>query len=224
MSEIGELFGALAKAQGEMEAARKDRRNEFFRSSYADLSSVWDACRGPLSANDLCVIQSPEPTEGAFVTVLTTLGHQSGVSVSSRTTLPVLPDKKGNLTAQSYGSALTYARRYGLMAMVGIAPADDDDGNAASRQKERPTVSWGTTTAGKAINELLPDVPEIAAEVRQELGGGLDPVEVLKRVLAYLKQQSNANPAADPRSPAAGSGPEPACMAGSVPDDGPKAF
>jgi hypothetical protein len=124
---IGKLAEALSKAQGAMEGASKSAENPFFKSKYADLASVWDACRGPLSANGLAVIQVPAaPTAPGRVAIDTILAHASGEWISG--VLELTPVKSD---PQSVGSAITYARRYGLQAIVGIAP-EDDDGNAAS--------------------------------------------------------------------------------------------
>lgn len=121
---IGKLALALSKAQGEIKAAVKDSDNPFFKSKYADLASVWDACRKALSDNELAVVQTTVNGEGC--TVETTLIHSSGEYVGGVLYLkPVKDDPQG------VGSAITYARRYGLAAIVGIAP-EDDDGNAAS--------------------------------------------------------------------------------------------
>ena len=128
-AEIGELAKALAAAQGEMTAASKDANNPYFDSRYATLASVWDAIRGPLSRNGLSVSQVLEtPDAGPGVIVRTMLLHSSGQWICSRYVMPI-PDK---LTPQAVGSAITYARRYALSAIVGIAPDDDDDGNGAS--------------------------------------------------------------------------------------------
>ena len=125
---IKELATALSKAQGAMEGAKKDSANPFFRSKYADLASAWESCRKPLSDNGLSVIQTTDILpEG--LRLITTLLHTSGEWVSG--ILPVKPVKDD---PQGMGSAMTYARRYGLMAIVGIAP-EDDDGNAASGKK-----------------------------------------------------------------------------------------
>jgi hypothetical protein len=126
---IGELAKALAAAQGEMTSASKDATNPHFKSRYATLASVWDAIRGPLSRNGLSVSQVLEtPDAGSGVIVRTMLLHSSGQWIASRYVMPI-PDK---LTPQAVGSAITYARRYALSAIVGIAPDDDDDGNGAS--------------------------------------------------------------------------------------------
>jgi hypothetical protein len=128
-ADIGELAKALAAAQGEMTAASKDGTNPHFKSRYATLASVWDAIRGPLSRNGLSVSQVLEtPDAGPGVIVRTMLLHSSGQWICSRYVMPI-HDK---LTPQAVGSAITYARRYALSAIVGIAPDDDDDGNAAS--------------------------------------------------------------------------------------------
>jgi hypothetical protein len=126
--QINELAAALAKAQGEMRGAAKDSTNPHFHSQYADLASVWDACRGPLSRNGLSVVQCAGKIDGNNLLMTTILLHSSGQSITSELSLPV-----SKLDAQGVGSAITYARRYSLAAMVGIA-ADDDDGNAASEQ------------------------------------------------------------------------------------------
>ncbi len=135
MSETstGKLAEALAKAQAAMEAAAKDRTNPAFKSKYADLTSVWDACRAALTSNGLAVAQIMVSAPEGFVAVETRLLHTSGESLSSVCTLPAT--KKD---AQGYGSAITYARRYGLSAMVGVVADDDDDGNAASGRATPP--------------------------------------------------------------------------------------
>lgn len=123
---IGKLALALSKAQGMLKGAAKDSENPHFRSKYADLASVWDACREALSKNEIAIIQ---PLSGGpdTITITTILVHSSGESVYSALTLrPTKPDPQG------IGSAATYGRRYGLAAMVGVAP-EDDDGNAASQ-------------------------------------------------------------------------------------------
>lgn len=125
---ISKLAAALSKAQASIEAAKKDSKNPFFNSKYADLSSVWGAIRAPLTANELSIIQEPGSEQGKVI-ITTTLLHSSGEYVRSSLTLPVT-----KADAQGYGSAITYARRYALQSVVGIAP-EDDDGNAASDKK-----------------------------------------------------------------------------------------
>jgi len=126
---IKELASALAQAQRDMTGAKKDTANPFFKSKYADLASCWGAARGVLPHNGLCVIQTTQQSDKDEVIVLTRLAHTSGEWIEGELALPV-----SKADAQGYGSALTYARRYGLCAIVGIAP-EDDDGNAAAAAK-----------------------------------------------------------------------------------------
>ncbi len=127
---INEIATALAKAQGQIEAAMKDKTNPHLRSKYADLASVWDACRHQLSSNGIAIVQAPETTEKG-VSIETLLCHSSGQWVKSSCFIPV--DK---YTAQGFGSAITYARRYSLAAFVGVAPDDDDGNGAGSGEKQ----------------------------------------------------------------------------------------
>jgi len=122
--QINELAAALSKAQGEITGAIRDSTNPHFRSKYADLSSVWDAIRAPFAKHGLSIVQGLSSNESG-VQCETLLAHSSGQWISSTLTIPA--DKQN---AHGYGSAATYARRFGLQAIAGIAPIDDD-GNAA---------------------------------------------------------------------------------------------
>lgn len=128
---IGALGGALAKAQAAMKPAVKDAQNPHFKSSYADLASVWEACRTHLTANAIAVVQSPE-ADGKRVSVTTLLTHGSGEWLQGTLVMTARDD-----SPQSIGSAITYGRRYGLASMVGVAPDDDDDGNAAQGRPQQ---------------------------------------------------------------------------------------
>ncbi len=126
MSEnINEIMTALSKAQGKIQPASKDKSNPFFKSKYADLSSVWEACRDSLSENGLAVVQTIQQKQEGL-TLITTLGHSSGQWIKSE--MPIIVSKND---PQSLGSAITYYRRYSLSAIVGVAPNDDDDGEKA---------------------------------------------------------------------------------------------
>lgn len=124
---IKELAAALAKAQAEITTAKKDSTNPHFKSKYADLASVWDAIRAPLTKHGLSVAQFPGTTETGAVSLTTVLMHSSGEWMSG--VVSVKPSQDTN--PQVYGSILTYLRRYALQSAVGIA-ADDDDGNAGA--------------------------------------------------------------------------------------------
>ena len=148
-AEINELAEALAKAQGVISGAAKERINPFFKSSYADLTSVWDACREALSKNSLAVIQTTACTNGA-VTLITTLAHSSGQWI--RGTYPIDPVKDD---PQGHGSALTYARRYSLASIVGVAPrSDDDDAEGASGRKATPDADQGASPTSETGRDL----------------------------------------------------------------------
>ena len=126
---IANLTLALSIVQGKMTYAIKDSANPFFKSKYADLESVWDACRSLLSENGLAVMQFPGEYFDGAMRLTTIISHKSGEFISQEMSVPVTkPD------AQGAGSALTYMRRYALAAVVGVVQADDD-GNAASSPK-----------------------------------------------------------------------------------------
>ena len=148
--QINELASALSKAQGQIKGAIKDTSNPFFKSKYADLASVWDACREPLSNNGLSVMQTTIGDDPTKVTVVTTLAHTSGQWIQGQLTLmPAKADPQG------IGSAITYARRYALAAIVGVAP-DDDDGNAASGKSDAPeTVKIPPKVVSQVIEQSL---------------------------------------------------------------------
>lgn len=152
MSEsISNLCAALALAQSEIVNPAKDTLNPFFRSRYSSLAACWDACRGPLSKNGLSVAQFPLADVNK-ITVITMLMHKTGEWMRSALTMTV-PDA----TPQSIGSAITYAKRYAICSIVGLAPEDsDDDGAAASgtvapkeksKAQERPGFSTGIPVA-----------------------------------------------------------------------------
>ena len=121
---IAALAEALSKAQGAIDDATNAGINPHFKSKYADLASVRAVIRGPLSANGLSIVQLPRAQNGV-VEVDTMLLHKTGEYISETLRMPVAkPDAHG------IGSAISYARRYGIMSILCIA-ADDDDGNAA---------------------------------------------------------------------------------------------
>ncbi len=125
MDDTKELSAAMAKAFGQIEGAVKGKTNPAFRSKYADLAAVTDAIKPALAEHGLWYRQVLHPVESG-VCVETIIHHASGQSLACG---PLhLPASKQD--AQGYGSALTYARRYSLMAAFAV-PAEDDDGQAA---------------------------------------------------------------------------------------------
>lgn len=164
---IGKLAEALAKAQSEMSNAAKDKNNPFFKSKYADLTSVWDACRDPLTKNGLAVTQIIAIYEQGGVILKSVLLHSSGEWVESM--MPVVPVKND---PQSMGSAITYARRFALSALVGVAPGDDDDGNEASGRSHepvRPKMEPKASVAPKMPIAPPIDNPRISRDQAAEL-------------------------------------------------------
>jgi|DEB0MinimDraft_10_1074344.scaffolds.fasta_scaffold60774_2 hypothetical protein len=142
------LFGALAKAQSEMKNAPLNKVNPHFKSRYADLSAIRDAVIPALTKNSLCVFQSPTTIDGQQVLV-TTIAHSLGGVIQSET--PICSDTS---KPQPYGSALTYARRYGLAAICNISADEDDDANAAQSAPAAPEKLI-TPENAKIINDLI---------------------------------------------------------------------
>ena len=155
---IAALAASLSKAQASIEGAVKGKVNPAFKSKYADLSSVWEACREALTENGLSVVQSPGPVADGRMELTTMLLHASGEWMRGTLTIPL-----GKVDAQSYGSALTYGRRYALAAFVGVSP-DDDDGNAAAKSK--PPAN--TYRAEPASHEPEGPVRKSAAQCKRD--------------------------------------------------------
>jgi hypothetical protein len=120
------IDAALAKAQGEIEHAVKDKTNPHFRSKYADLTSVWGACRDALSKNGISVTQWPIHSTDGRLHIMTRLAH-AGEWMCAHFSLPVQKQD-----AHGYASGTTYAKRIALSAAVGVVADEDDDGNAAT--------------------------------------------------------------------------------------------
>ena len=133
---INQIAAAVIAAQGEMGSAKKTADNPFFKSKYADLAGVVETARPVLTRHGLGVVQSAD-CDGELAVVETLLVHTSGEWFKSRTVL-----KPTKADPQGMGSAVTYARRYAYMAIIGMA-AEDDDGNAASQpvNRQAPAVS-----------------------------------------------------------------------------------
>lgn len=128
-TELGQFADAMAKAQASMGGATKGSRNPHFNSAFADLASVVNVVKGPLSANGIAFVQMPS-SSGDLVSVTTRLVHSSGEWMQC--TLSARPRKND---PQGVGSVVTYLKRYTLQAMCGVS-SEDDDGNAGSREPE----------------------------------------------------------------------------------------
>jgi hypothetical protein len=140
---ITELAKALHKAQSDMRGAKKTSRNPFFNSKYADLSEIIDVAKDGLKNNGLSFSQFPLSEDGKCG-VETILMHTSGEWISQ--TLMLACSKQD---PQAYGSAITYARRYSLQAILGI-PSEDDDANEATFDKAN-TQSESLCSCGNTI-------------------------------------------------------------------------
>jgi Tfp pilus assembly protein PilZ len=123
---------ALLKAQKEMGTAKKDAKNPFFKSNYADLNSIREASMPHLNNNGIVVLQPTAFIDGKNF-IKTILLHESGESIEALT--EIIYSKQND--AQSQGSGITYARRYGLQSLVNVG-AEDDDGNKASNPTPQP--------------------------------------------------------------------------------------
>ena len=131
---IKNLSAALVKAQASMGGAVKDSKNPFFKSSYADLTSVIMAIKEPFSKAGIAYTQFPTNDENR-VGVVTRLMHESGEWLETSYTLPLVKNDP-----QSAGSAITYARRYALQSIAGIPTADDDAESAMIRGIQEPVI------------------------------------------------------------------------------------
>ena len=138
---ITKIAPALLKAQKGIGFAVKGSTNPFFHSNYADLGSVMEACKDKLNENGISVLQ-PVGTDEVGVYVETILLHESGEFISDRMRISV----KEENNPQAQGSAITYARRYGLQSMVFIPAEDDDAEKAMKRKVEKPTANLSSGT------------------------------------------------------------------------------
>jgi len=151
--DMKEFYTAMAKVQGQLEGAIKDKNNPHFKSNYADLESVWGVARKPLSDNGFSVMQTPCKSGEHLITTIT---HSSGAFV--RGSYPFHTDTKRNgMNPSTYMSSLTYARRGALVSLIGIHQTDDD-GNEASdlvASKDEDTKSVKKSYPSKTINKTV---------------------------------------------------------------------
>lgn len=153
--QVNELYTALSKAQAEMDHATKDSTNPHFKSKYADLASVLDACASALSKHGLIKTQTLF-YEDERQYLVTRIGHTSGQWIQSVAYLPQCA------RPQEFGSLLTYLRRYSLSAICGIAQ-EDDDANEANKG-----VDMKAPKGNKLSNEQINEIDKIIAEIGDE--------------------------------------------------------
>ena len=166
---------AFIAAQKEMGNAVKDSKNPFFKSSYADLNSVREACIPALNENGIAVLQPIVQIDGKNF-VKTLLLHESGESMESLT--EIVYSKQND--AQAQGSGITYARRYGLQSLVNIG-AEDDDGNKASEKPKSNHKQLANITDG-----LGEDMGELVKKNKQDKAN-----EFLKKIKIELEAASS---------------------------------
>lgn len=130
---IGKLSSALVKAIAEIRNTPASKENPHFRSRYTPLDDVLDSVRPILASHGLSALQSVSGASDT-ISVTTMILHESGEWIES----DALTMKAEKMTPQGQGSAITYARRYSLSGILGIATDPDDDGNEAGKPAEKP--------------------------------------------------------------------------------------
>ena len=176
---IEKLAVALSKAQGEMKGAKKDSKNQHWKSTYSDLLSVCNAVSQPFANNGLCFVQGAEFDEGK-ISVKTRLIHASGQWIESNT---ILPPTKNDV--QGYASAITYGRRYGLQSLAGV-PSVDDDGNDAVKTK---APVYDQELIGKIMDAKTEDeIGELFNSVKHEVATAHRPLFHNRRI--EIKEQA----------------------------------
>jgi hypothetical protein len=182
--EINELATALCQAQSQMGGAVKDSSNPFFKSNYADLTSVIKAIKQPFSDNGLSYSQFPVSDDNG-IGVATILMHTSGQWLKFEYTLPMV-----KRDPQAAGSAITYARRYALQSIAGIPTADDDAESAMLRGED-------------ITRRISPDQAECVKELLEQTSSDVDKfckafkcstvdqmqVQYLERAMAALRSK-----------------------------------
>lgn len=181
---IGKLAESLAKAQGEIKSAVKGKENPFFKSSYADLPAIMEACREPLSKNGIAVIQSVDFMDRSAENlpllsfIETKLLHSSGEWLSGR--YLVRPEKEN---PQGVGSAITYARRYALAAMIGVVAENEDDDAEGAMGRDNPPKQVERSTPKPPSEDAA---KKAAIAFAQKAGKELSDITVREQLTAWL--------------------------------------
>jgi hypothetical protein len=197
---LGKISPALVAAINAIDGVKKGAANPAFKGTkYATLEAVIEAAHEHLSANGLAVLQGPGPMQGTALTVTTRIIHQSGEWIETDFTIPLAKQDP-----QAAGSAVTYARRYSLMAMLNM-PAVDDDGEAAMQRgpapkavsDEPPSAVVQTATASLAMCRDEADLKEWTAS-NGAMIDGLSEVEKQGVRKAYAARQTAIKSATNP--------------------------
>ena len=164
---LNELFTALAKAQEEMEIAKLDSTNPFFKTKYADLASVVKASRPYLSKNGICIIQRIAPNGNGARYLFTRLCHSSGQWMESK--MQIDPPKND---IQSLGSYITYLRRYTYASIVGVVTSEEDDDGEGGMKEDRKKEVQQNNKITKAQLEVLANELEERETILESLLNG----------------------------------------------------
>lgn len=170
---LANIGAALSKVQGSVKVALKESDNPHLKSKYADLGSVWDACRAALAENNLSVVQLPVSDEPGYIALETMLLHASGEFIASTCRVKLQKDDP-----QGAGSGLTYLRRYSLSSALGIVSDIDDDGHAASTpeaaQKLQQSAARPSAPTKVADPAPVPIGDERGKKLHESLSGLLE--------------------------------------------------
>jgi hypothetical protein len=173
---LDNLFGALAKAQAEMEVAGLNSSNPFFKSKYADLASVVKASRPALAKHALCVIQQILMDKDGHQFLHTKLCHASGQWIESH--IRIVPPKND---VQTLGSYITYLRRYSYAAIVGVVVSDEDDDAEGTRQEK----------TAQAPEKISPDQLQTLTEALESCEDVVDQIKVSMKIKSLSEMPHN---------------------------------
>jgi len=184
MTDHKSLFSALIKAQGEFPTLTKDATNPHFKSRYVSLERAVETIMPVLHRHGLTVIQTFMDCGSGVAGLRTILAHESGAMIEG--VMP-MPSVKGG--PQEQASASTYARRYGLLSIVGIAPSDeDDDAERAERPSPKPTRVPTKADAQQAYNaRIMANKPTSEKATQSVDAFDTLTAEQKTKLLAYLK-------------------------------------
>lgn len=188
------LYAALSAAQATIGHASKDATNPHFKSRYASLPAVLDAIRQPFADYGLCLIQAPSLSD-ATLSVETIIAHKEGGTISC-----VLSCSLADAKPQTVGSAISYLRRYGAMALAGVAAADeDDDGEVAQGRRSAPAPThpapkahaWTAeqkAEAGRLKSAILAASPAKSSAIESLITAKLSPSETIDHLTEWARE------------------------------------
>lgn len=185
---IKELAAALSHFQAAVAGAKKSSDNPYYKSKYADLATIWQTVRAPLTENGLSVSQVSQPTEPGLIAIETVLMHESGEWISG---IIVMPLTKSD--PQGAGSAITYARRYGLAAILGVHQEDDDaQSHNKDTAKHKPEYVTSSAHESQEAHALRLEISALVAEMKDLHIDGFHLKD--RREASYKKHLDTANP------------------------------